>query len=184
MDFLLFQSSDMHRSFWFSRILANIPKHGKALNRRGLRYSELSLAGRFTHSFPSSRRSFLVPDKQYSFSIVLLMCNTMWEMHLNCCLREICLVWVILTYITGTAPLASGEHQVEVELILMCYQQCLVDFSAVGQGNTRMSTSAAETAKYLHSAGDGSITSSSGTQHLPACQTVSTVWYLSKLISS
>lgn len=117
------------------------------------------------------------------FSIVLLMCNTTWEIHLNCCLREICLVWVILAYITGTKPLASGEHQVEVELILMCYQQRLVDFSAVGQGNTRISTSAAETANYFHNAGDGSITSSSGSQHLPACQTVSTVWYRSKLIS-
>lgn len=66
------------------------------------------------------------------------MCNTTRAIHLNCCLREICLVWVILTYITGTKPTASGEHQAEVKLILMCYQQCLVDFSVVGQGNTRM----------------------------------------------
>lgn len=118
------------------------------------------------------------------FSTVALIYNTTWEIHLNCCFREICLVWVILTYITGTKPLASGEHQVEVELILMYNKQCLVDFSAVGQGNTTTSTCAAETAKYFHNAGDGSITSSSGTQHLPACQTALIVWYRSKLISS
>lgn len=116
-------------------------------------------------------------------SIVLLLANIKWEIHLNSCTKEIVLPQVNLPHITGTKPLASGEHQVEVKLILVCFRTVsLVDFSALCQGNTTATTFASVTAKHFHGAGDGSDTDSSVAQYLPACPTASTEWYLSKLV--
>ena len=52
------------------------------------------------------------------------MGNTFEVLHKGNCLA-----------VGGTKQLASGEHQVEVKLILVCFKTvCLVDFSAVCQG--------------------------------------------------
>lgn len=81
----------------------------------------------------------------------------------------------------GTKLLTSGKHQVEVKLILVCFETVsLADFSAVCQGMG--TTFASGTAKHFHGAGDGSSTGSSVAHYLLACQTDSTEWYLSKLI--
>lgn len=55
---------------------------------------------------------------------------------MNYCTKEITvLLQMSLPYITGTKPLASGENQMEVNLIPICFRTTpLVDFSAACQG--------------------------------------------------
>lgn len=64
-------------------------------------------------------------------SIVLSLANNKWEIHLNYCTREIVLLRVSLPYVTGTKPLVSREHQVEVKLLLYVLGQSLLWISVV-----------------------------------------------------